>query len=526
MKKHRADRNQALLGPLEVLSRALPKRKRGIAFLITLGLLATAVEASLAPRAVPFIVNSETNGMQRQPAVDFDGSGNALVVWDTDGLAIDETEVAARLLGTDGSPVAAEFQVNTTTTDSQFYPAVTGLPTSGFVVSWVTFDLDTLDDAIGVQRLDGAGDKVGGELTIDESEVHYRADIAALANGSFVVVWDDTFDIFGQRFGADDSRIGDVFQVNAEIGTMYGPRVEAGGDGAFTVVWEDRSDIDGDGEGVLMRRFDSAGEPISGDLQVNSTTEGNQYRPSIGMKADGSFVVVWETFGQDTVGDGAFAQVFAADGSKVGGEFRVDDGNSEYASYLAAAGADDGFVVAWAEPRTDGGTDENVRARRLDMVGNAGDVIDIDPQETGSQSAPAVAAAGDRAWVVWETRPGEEDLFVQELDILETTIPPATSTPTPDESPTTTATPSPTGALSSPTPTASMSTPPTETPAPACPGDCNGDGEVNIGELIRAVGIALGNTSVDECPAADTSGNGEVNIGELIQAVNAALSGC
>ena len=60
----------------------------------------------------------------------------------------------------------------------------------------------------------------------------------------------------------------------------------------------------------------------------------------------------------------------------------------------------------------------------------------------------------------------------------------------------------------------------------ACSGDCNGDGAVDIGELIRGVNVALGNAPASQCPAMDTNGSGSVSISELISAVNVALAGC
>lgn len=58
-----------------------------------------------------------------------------------------------------------------------------------------------------------------------------------------------------------------------------------------------------------------------------------------------------------------------------------------------------------------------------------------------------------------------------------------------------------------------------------CPGDCNGDGNVGIGELVVAVSISL-ERSAASCDAADVDGNGSVSISELIAAVSAALKGC
>ena len=59
-----------------------------------------------------------------------------------------------------------------------------------------------------------------------------------------------------------------------------------------------------------------------------------------------------------------------------------------------------------------------------------------------------------------------------------------------------------------------------------CVGDCNGNGEVVINELITGVNIAVGSARLDQCPTFDRNGSGEVEINELIQGVNAALNGC
>lgn len=60
----------------------------------------------------------------------------------------------------------------------------------------------------------------------------------------------------------------------------------------------------------------------------------------------------------------------------------------------------------------------------------------------------------------------------------------------------------------------------------ACAGDCDGDGEVTVDELILAVNIALGSASVDRCTPADLHGDGEVSIDEIVTAVNSALARC
>src|SRR5262245_12577398 len=60
----------------------------------------------------------------------------------------------------------------------------------------------------------------------------------------------------------------------------------------------------------------------------------------------------------------------------------------------------------------------------------------------------------------------------------------------------------------------------------ACTGDCDGDGEVSIAELITGVNISLGNAELDTCDVFDADENGQADIYELIAAVGNSLNGC
>jgi hypothetical protein len=62
--------------------------------------------------------------------------------------------------------------------------------------------------------------------------------------------------------------------------------------------------------------------------------------------------------------------------------------------------------------------------------------------------------------------------------------------------------------------------------AGTCVGDCDGDGSVEVNELIEGVGVALGDAPVSVCRVFDASGDGRVAIDELIAGVGNALGGC
>jgi hypothetical protein len=59
-----------------------------------------------------------------------------------------------------------------------------------------------------------------------------------------------------------------------------------------------------------------------------------------------------------------------------------------------------------------------------------------------------------------------------------------------------------------------------------CAGDCDANGQITIDELMLGVTIGLDPQSAGRCPAFDLNGDGEVQINELVSAVRHALEGC
>lgn len=62
--------------------------------------------------------------------------------------------------------------------------------------------------------------------------------------------------------------------------------------------------------------------------------------------------------------------------------------------------------------------------------------------------------------------------------------------------------------------------------ASTCGGDCNGNHEVTVDELIVMVNVALGSADVSACTAGDANGDGDITVNEVIAAVNRTLGGC
>jgi hypothetical protein len=63
-------------------------------------------------------------------------------------------------------------------------------------------------------------------------------------------------------------------------------------------------------------------------------------------------------------------------------------------------------------------------------------------------------------------------------------------------------------------------------PEGLCAGDCDGDHEVAIHELVYIVNLALADGTSDGCPLADVDGDGRVAVNDVVRGVTLALDGC
>lgn len=135
----------------------------------------------------------------------------------------------------------------------------------------------------------------------------------------------------------------------------------------------------------------------------------SEAHPSIGMAADGRFVIAWyksTPFG--TVGV-VPARLFAAAGAPVAGQFAAFTGamNLNYREPTAAMAPDGRFAIGWTGPD---GDSTGIFARRFDATGGAvGDAFGVNDYTTYRQASPAAGldAAGNLL-VAYEGQVGTE----------------------------------------------------------------------------------------------------------------------
>ena len=200
-----------------------------------------------------FVVNTSLDSTQRDPQIERDAAGNYVVVWNAEDYAGtgSQGDIVLQFFSSGGTSVGSEIPVNTITAGDQEKPAA-----------------------------------------------------AMNAAGDLVVVWasmtgvDSSYDIMARVFR---NRIpaGPEFFVNTTRRlTQTEPDVSVDSAGNVVIVWDTWTDT-GDRE-VMARLFSLDGTPRTPEFMVNTTVAYSQAKPAVKFFTDGSFVVVWESWKQDS----------------------------------------------------------------------------------------------------------------------------------------------------------------------------------------------------------------------------------
>lgn len=272
--------------------------------------------------------------------------------------------------------------------------------------------------------LPAVGDPVGAEFRVNDytASDQYTPRVAIAADGSFVVTWTSNGQdgngagIFARRFDSKGAAIGGDIPVNVYTqSAQQFSVVAADADGDFVIVWQSNGQ-DGDDRGIIGRRFDKNGVALGGDFVVSDTTAGEQSRPTVAADPDGDFVVTWRSKGQDGDGYGIFAKRYGSDGVALGDEFAVNTitENRQSRSEISV-GPNGHFVIAWTSGEEGGagpdGSGYGSYARRFTPQGvPQGDDIRVNTTTLGDQRHPLPAVDADGAFViVWESPDGSEE---------------------------------------------------------------------------------------------------------------------
>jgi hypothetical protein len=266
-------------------------------------------------------------------------------------------------------------------------------------VSWPAAAQTPMGEAFTVNTTD-AGDKGS-------------PDVAVAPDGRFAVVWrsmgqdGDGWGVSGRWYDRSGAALTGEVQVNSvAAGHQLLHQIDNNGQGHSVIVWEDGT------RGVVFRRFDSVGVPLSDEVVAGSSV--GAIDAAVSANAGGSFVVVW--IRADSSTRHVEAQRYAADGLPLGDTFTATSfPHGWFPEEAAVVLRDDGsFLVGWSDGA-------EVHGRLYDAAGTptAGgfQLSQLDPMSIFSLQLDAGCDDDGRYRVFWAT-----DINLEEVAPMTRTV--------------------------------------------------------------------------------------------------------
>lgn len=306
--------------------------------------------------------------------------------------------------------------------------ALTALKSGGFGIAWQDPSSGAYAPyGIRYQRFDINGDRAGAEVAVS-SDVYWQGapTVAELASGTTVVAWEEydasnAGNIKARLIDSAGAPIGPEFLVNSVTQSFQArPDISSLPGGGFVITWTDFSAAGGSWSNssdamVKAQLFSSSGARVGSEQIVNSSTASFQGESKVSALKNGGYVIAWQDLsgsGKDSDGFAVKAQLYAADGKRVGQEITVNTATGDHQWYPDVAGlGGGGFVVVWVD-RLKAVTDPNVSGIRAQIFSasgaKVGSEISVNSIAAGSRGAPEVAAMPDGGFIVTWTDSGAD----------------------------------------------------------------------------------------------------------------------
>ncbi|MEA1648893.1 hypothetical protein UAJ10_07660 [Nitrospirillum sp. BR 11164] len=209
----------------------------------------------------------------------------------------------------------------------------------------------------------------------------------------------------------------EVFVNEYGAGAQTTPSVAVMADGSYVVAWQSSGE-DGSGWGIFAQRYTAAGQKLGHEFRVNTTTTGDQIAPATVALAGGGFEILWDQ-GNNQI----YGQRYDASGAAVGGQITyVTDGNATAGMPKAVQLVNGTMLMVWGGNATPSGT--TVYGQLFSATGAVlGGRFVVSTYKPSTLTSPSIAALADGGFVAsWSIDQQGGDIYAQRFDATGTAV--------------------------------------------------------------------------------------------------------
>jgi len=331
---------------------------------------ATIIDSQKTKIVSPFRVNTNTENFKNNPSITQFSQNKFVVCWESLWQDGGRWGIYAQMYNDKGKEISKEFKVNTLTDFDQKNPEITNISNDKFLICWESWWQDGSKGGIFAQIFNDQKEKIGWRIHAnshsDSSQTN--PDISKLSDSKFVICWESEGQdsngtgIFTQIFDTTGNKIGNEFQINSRSkGDQSNPTITALSHDKFAVGWQGPGKSIS-GNNIYCKIFDEYGQQKLSEFKVNTYTNSNQQNPSISNISANKFIICWDTKANGN--EDIHAQIFNNKGGKVGKEFRVNNYCQDDQRYSSVTNlSKNKFSISW----TNFGEEQGIYAKYYNL---------------------------------------------------------------------------------------------------------------------------------------------------------------
>ncbi len=270
-----------------------------------------------------------------------------------------------QLTNANGKALGPAVQIGTDMSGGTDYLQVESLTGGGFLVSWNQYDFahPTLGWEVRFQTFDNRGHATSSAVTRGGDGDQGGPAVTMLNNGHVAEVWIDSstanYSLKAEVLATDGSTVSGIVTVDEQpsVGVNQ-PQIAALADGGFVLTWHTTVDDETAGTQIIaikMQVFNANGTARSALINVDhaisdQTGASNVYNVSLTALPDGRFAIGWDAstpLGGSGNAESFLLRIFSATGATDSALYSLGEDNGHMLSPLLAALADGRIAASW-----------------------------------------------------------------------------------------------------------------------------------------------------------------------------------